>query len=128
LHCTLTLLSSSVRRDPSDQDYAKNPDDQRFVDDYSAIQSIVTSGAQSDAGLFEPNLRDERYLPYEGAGAISSWRLELPSKIRQIDYDTISDVVLHLRYTARDGGDRLRQQAALHLEGRLGELAADDRC
>lgn len=123
LHCKLTLLSSSVRRDPTGQDYAKKPDDPRFVDDYSTIQSIVTSGAQGDAGLFEPNLRDERYLPFEGAGAIASWRLELPSRIRQIDYDTISDVVLHVRYTARDGGGRLRQQATLHVEERLAELA-----
>jgi hypothetical protein len=123
VHCKLTLLSSSVRRDPAGQDYAKNADDPRFVDDYSAIQSIVTSGAQGDAGLFEPNLRDERYLPFEGAGAVASWRLELPSRVRQIDYDTISDVVLHVRYTARDGGARLREQAALDVEERLGELA-----
>ena len=123
VHCKLTLLSSSVRRDPTGQEYAKRSDDPRFVDDYSAIQSIVTSGAQGDSGLFEPNLRDDRYLPFEGAGAVSSWRLELPSKIRQIDYDTISDVVLHVRYTARDGGSRLRDQTALDVEDRLGELA-----
>jgi hypothetical protein len=123
VHCKLTLLSSSVRRDPTGQDYAKTPDDPRFIDDYSAIQSIVTSGAQGDAGLFEPNLRDERYLPFEGAGAVASWRLELPSRIRQIDYDTISDVILHVRYTARDGGSRLRDQAALDVEERLGESA-----
>jgi hypothetical protein len=123
VHCKLTLLSSSVRKDPTGQDYAKGPDDPRFIDDYSAIQSIVTSGAQGDAGLFEPNLRDERYLPFEGAGAIASWRLELPSRVRQIDYDTISDVVLHVRYTARDGGGRLRDQAALEVEERLGEIA-----
>jgi hypothetical protein len=29
-----------------------------------------------DAGMFELNFRDERYLPFEGAGAISEWRLE----------------------------------------------------
>lgn len=124
VHCKLTLLSSSVRKgSTTGQPYEKQPDDGRFVDDYSTIQSIITSGAQGDAGLFEPSLRDERYLPFEGAGAISSWRLELPSNVRQFDYDTVSDVVLHVRYTARDGGDRLRQQAALHLERSLAELA-----
>ncbi|KAK3395005.1 hypothetical protein B0H63DRAFT_533434 [Podospora didyma] len=46
-----------------------------------------------------------RYGPFEGAGAVSSWRLEMPpSAVRPFDYSTISDVVLHLWYTAVDGG------------------------
>jgi hypothetical protein len=111
----LTLLSSSVRTDADGTDYQRSVDDSRFKDDYSSIQSIVTSGAQADTGLFETNLRDERYLPVEGAGAISTWRLELPSEIRQFDYDTISDVILHVRYTARDGGALLRGKAIASL-------------
>lgn len=67
--------------------------------------SIATSNAQNDGGLFELNFRDERYLPFEGQGAVdSSWALDLPSAIRLFDYDTISDVVVHIGYTARDGG------------------------
>lgn len=63
--------------------------------------------------MFETNLRDERYLPFEGAGVISTWRLEMPSEIRQFDYNTISDVILHIRYTARDGGaDSLKRAVA----------------
>ena len=54
---------------------------------------IATSSGRNDSGLFEPNLRDERYLPFEGAGALSEWRIELPAGFRQFDYDTISDVV-----------------------------------
>src|SRR5262249_6602822 len=123
VHCTLTLLSSSVRKDAVGQDYEKSGDDPRFIDDYSSIQSIVTSGAQADTGLFETNLRDERYLPFEGAGAISRWRLELPSEIRQFDYDTISDVILHVRYTARDGGAKLKQSAASYARGFIAKVA-----
>jgi hypothetical protein len=52
--------------------------------------------------LFETNLCDERYLPFELSGAVSQWRL--PADVRQFDYNTISDAILHLRYTARDGG------------------------
>lgn len=67
--------------------------------------SIATSNAQNDGGLFELNFRDERYLPFEGAGAVdSTWELELPSTIRLFDYDSISDVIVHISYTARDGG------------------------
>ena len=51
---------------------------------------------------------------------ISQWRLELPAnpgvgEPQQFDYDTISDVILHIRYTARDGGDQLRESAMAHL-------------
>ncbi|MEK7397543.1 MAG: hypothetical protein AAB116_11475 [Candidatus Poribacteria bacterium] len=65
--------------------------------------SISTSSASNDTGMFEFSFRDERYLPFEGSGAISEWRLELPSKIRSFNYDTISDVILHISYTAREG-------------------------
>jgi hypothetical protein len=65
--------------------------------------AIATSSAQNDSGMFELNFRDERYLPFEGAGAISTWQLELPQAIRQVDYDSITDVLLHLSYTAREG-------------------------
>ncbi|MCX9029027.1 MAG: hypothetical protein OIN86_12730 [Candidatus Methanoperedens sp.] len=66
--------------------------------------------------LFETNLRDERYLPFELSGAVSQWRLELPADVRQFDYNTISDVILHLRYTARDGGEQLRKGASEKLK------------
>src|SRR5207344_2132517 len=107
---TLTLVGSSIRTTAdATSAYARTGDDDaRFRDDVVGIQSIVTSRAQDDAGLFETNLRDERYLPFEGAGAISEWRLELPTQFRQFDYETIADVILHLRYTARQGGEPLR--------------------
>jgi hypothetical protein len=43
-------------------------------------------------------------LPFEGAGVISQWRIELPNDIPQFDFNTIADVVLHMRYTAREAG------------------------
>ena len=45
---------------------------------FGAVQSIVTSSGTNDPGLFEANLREERFLPFEGAGAESTWQLELP--------------------------------------------------
>jgi hypothetical protein len=134
VNCTLTLLRSSIRHsntlltnNGNDGEYAREEEeDSRFTDRVGAIQSIVTSSGQNDAGLFEPNLRDERYLPFEGAGAISEWRLELPKEFRQFDYDTISDVVLHLRYTAREGGGRLKQQAISELEAAINEAALSE--
>ena len=64
--------------------------------------SVATSTAQNDAGVFEFNFRDERYMPFEGAGAVSSWRLVLPKSFRPFDYQTITDVILHVSYKAED--------------------------
>jgi len=118
VHCTLSLLRSSVRVSSLAGDqYARDEsqDDDRFRDYAGAIQSIVTSTAQNDAGLFEANVRDDRYLPFEGAGAIGTWRLELPNDVPQFDFESISDVVLHLRYTAREAG-HLRADASAHVK------------
>lgn len=104
IHCVLSLLRSSVRVSPEvGEKYARNAtnEDLRFRDFNGAIQQVVTSSAQNDSGLFETNLRDDRYLPFEGAGAISTWRLELPIDLPQFDVESISDVVFHLRYTGR---------------------------
>jgi hypothetical protein len=88
-------------------------EDGRFVDYIGAVQSIVSSSAQNDSGMFETNLRDERFLPFEGAGAESTWKLDLPKDYRAFDYNTISDVILHIRYNARQGVEPFKVKAAL---------------
>ena len=64
--------------------------------------------AQDDPGLFitaiASNIADQRYLPFENAGAVSSWHLEMPQMQQEVDLSTVGDVVLHLYYTALDGG------------------------
>ena len=112
--CTLTLLSNSIRQEPSTTS--------EFIENVGGIQSIATSSAREDSGLFELNFRDERYLPFEGAGAISTWRIELPTKFKQFDYDTISDVVIHVRYTAREGGEAFKQTVEDSLNNALNEI------
>jgi hypothetical protein len=121
INCTLSLLKSTVRHSSllKDGEYDREleGEDDRFKDYFGAIQSIVTSSGQNDSGLFETNLRDERYLPFEGAGAESTWKLELPDDFKQFDYNTISDVILHLRYTAREGGVLLKSGAIQQING-----------
>jgi len=114
INCTLSLLKSTVRQSALLKDGLFGRDgseDDRFKDYFGAIQSIVTSSGQNDSGLFDQNLRDERYLPFEGAGTESTWKLELPNDFKQFDYNTISDLILHLRYTAREGGALLKSGA-----------------
>lgn len=86
--------------------------------------SVATSTANNDSGVFELNFRDERYVPFEGAGAVSDWLLELPFVFRPFDYDTISDVILHLSYTAKDDG-RFRNDVENDIGRRLEELGAE---
>jgi hypothetical protein len=117
----LTLLKNRVRKNGNSQTpYAYTGiEDPNFNHNLVGMQSVVTSQAQGDSGMFELNFRDERYLPFEGAGAISTWRLELPTGFRAFDYTTISDVILHLNYTARDGGDALKQAVNTHVNDTL---------
>ncbi len=69
-----------------------------------ATASIVTSSGQNDAGVFQLDFRDERYLPFESMklDAGTNWEFTLPHT-RAFDYDTISDVILHVQYTAFEG-------------------------
>ncbi|HUZ84503.1 MAG TPA: hypothetical protein VMU66_07405, partial [Gaiellales bacterium] len=90
-----------------------------FADYFGSGDVIVTSGGVNDSGMFEPNARDERFWPFEGAGAISTWRLSLPAELRAFDYGTISDVIMHVRYTARDAGDPLAAAATKELSAML---------
>ncbi len=97
---TLTLVESKIRTIPGGD--VNN-------DGFAAKPSIATSGAQNDSGVFELNFRDERYLPFENRGAVSKWELRLADEeqVRLFDFETISDVILQVRYTARDGGNTL---------------------
>jgi hypothetical protein len=119
LNCTVSLQSSTLRVSPllANGTYTRSvsQEDDRFVDYFGATDVIVTSSGTNDSGMFETNLRDERFLPFEGAGAISTWKLSLPTKFPAFDYMTISDVILHIRYTARDAGEPLRSQATKEL-------------
>ena len=116
LNCTLRLLehkfrTSALAKDKTDYlEKTEEPDD-RFSTVNVPITSIACSTGQNDSGVFELNFKDERYLPFEGAGAICKCRLELPTAFRQFDYDTISDVIVHVRYTSVEGGDKLKKPA-----------------
>ncbi len=129
---TLRLLKNSIRINTANGDngYAHNADDQgptddlRFVENNVGVKAIAASSAQNDSGMFELNFRDERYLPFEGAGAVSEWSLELFSDpadpdfgkpLRQFDYGTISDAIVHIKYTAREDAGPFKNGAVQNL-------------
>lgn len=125
--CTVRLLRSRVRTSPlpKDGEYAPVADgEDRFENQLGATEAVVTSSGNNDSGLFDPGAGDGRLLPFEYRGVVSEWQLELPDGPRPFDYDTITDIVLHVRYTARDGGQALRDRAGAHLRDLLAEGTA----
>jgi hypothetical protein len=141
VHCRLTLISSVTRIDPrlsapahdcccppkpqccgdekSSEGYQLCPDDPRMVKFYGAREAIATSGGQNDSGMFELSFNDPRYLPFEYMGAISRWRIELPPENNYFDLNTLTDAILHLNYTAREGGETLRNAAIASVRHKL---------
>ncbi|WP_432409200.1 neuraminidase-like domain-containing protein [Wukongibacter sp. M2B1] len=113
INATLSLLQNKFRNTAiSGKAYEEDIEeaDERFSSYTIPINAIAASSAQNDSGMFELNFKDERYLPFEGAGVISKWCLELPT-FRQFDYHSISDVIIHLKYTACEGGEKLKLDA-----------------
>lgn len=115
VNCTMTMQSNKVRTSNNsssayEEDNSTAAYDDRFTYEYGTIQSIATSHGQNDSGVFELNFGDERFLPFEGAGAIGRWKLTL-ADIPQFDYASISDVVIHVKFMARDGGQQLKEKA-----------------
>ena len=135
ISCTLRLLKNSIRINTANGDngYPRNTDDAglpaddtRFVENNIPVKAIAASNAQNDSGVFELSFRDERYLPFEGAGAISEWSWNCSTIFRQItptfgkplrqfDYGTISDAILHIKYTAREDAGAFKNGAIAHL-------------
>ncbi|EWG65844.1 hypothetical protein P349_04896 [Enterobacter sp. DC4] len=90
-----------------------------LVRNLRASQQIALSGGLNDAGTFELQFNDERYLPFEGTGAVSDWTLRFPRVAdKQIDGKTLAadaqqqallaaldDILFQVHYTACDGGD-----------------------
>ena len=132
--CTLRLLSNAVRVTTAmnaSGDYEHENDEGMWIDDPrfrtsdTPVTAIAASAALTDPGMFELNFRDERYIPFEFAGVISRWAIELSTdrELRQFDYSKISDVVMHLNYTAREGGELFKDRATDHLKDFLRNAA-----
>ncbi len=121
IHATLTQKNNKVILQPNLQatlfllDPANNSpvgDPTIMREDWNPRQGIALSKGINDAGLFELNFRDERYLPFEGTGAVSSWQLDLPIAANRFDLSTITDVILTVQYTALSDGALAAQLTA----------------
>jgi hypothetical protein len=129
INCTLRLTSNKYRitstgaKGKADYPEKTDAEDLRFSTTHVPISSIAVSTGQNDPGVFELDFKGDRFMPFEGAGAISQWRIELNGSFRQFDYDTITDVVMHLRYTSLDGGAALGVPAAAAVQDYIATIA-----
>ncbi|KWB79374.1 hypothetical protein WL42_12470 [Burkholderia ubonensis] len=115
---TQTKSSTLLKADINGVNYLNGDQKQvsaaNVVTNLRASQQIALSVGLNDAGQFELNFGDERYLPFEGTGAVSSWTLAFPrhdkSDSQKALLDALTDVIVHVRYLALDGGASFAQQ------------------
>jgi len=89
-------------------------------------QQVAISGDREDPGLHTARWGDERYLPFEGTGAVSSWTLNFPrhgSAQQQALFDGLQDIILHLRYRSMDGGQSFAEEVKALSAETLGDGA-----
>ncbi|CAI3787364.1 hypothetical protein AHFPHNDE_01022 [Pseudomonas sp. MM227] len=65
-----------------------------------ASQQIALSSGVDDDGMFTLNFDDERYLPFEGTGAVSTWNLRFTRSTPEL-LAALSDVIVRVSYTAK---------------------------
>jgi len=124
LSCRLVLLEHRYRKSASlAGGYAEQQGDseRRFDTANVPVTAIAVSSGQNEHGVFELAFNGERYLPFEGAGVISRWRIELQRDFRPFDYETISDVGIRVQYTSCVGGESFKSAA----NAQLGKYLAD---
>ncbi|WP_415920091.1 neuraminidase-like domain-containing protein [Tateyamaria sp. SN6-1] len=107
VNCSLTLINHGTR---VSTDVAGGygdpltPGDARFHKSMTPQSMVATSHGRSDSGMFMLNFEDERFLPFEGAGAVSEWSLEMPQENNQFDMQAVSDIIFDVHYTAQASG------------------------
>ncbi|NJR38057.1 MAG: hypothetical protein HC781_03390 [Leptolyngbyaceae cyanobacterium CSU_1_4] len=118
VNATLTQLSSKLVMDTDIKavKHLIDPANEATINvrtNWRANQQVALSHVDQyteNSGMFELNFGDERYLPFEGTGAVSNWRLELNGKKGSYNPADLLDVTVKLRYTAKQGGSRFANE------------------
>ncbi|MEZ4735888.1 MAG: hypothetical protein R3E79_53035 [Caldilineaceae bacterium] len=112
VNATLTQLSHKTVLEPDAKavKYLLDPKGEpplTLRSDWRGGQQLVLSHLEEydkNNGLFELRYDDDRYLPFEGTGAVSTWRLELNGKKGAYNVEELVDVVMTVKYSAEQGG------------------------
>ncbi|MEO5874006.1 MAG: hemopexin repeat-containing protein [Streptosporangiaceae bacterium] len=105
VNATLTQLDARtvLEPDPKAVKYLLDPKGsppEKLRSQWRPGQQIVLSDAEDGQGLFELRFDDVRYLPFEGTGAVSRWRLAA----RRVPAGVL-DVTITVKYSAEQGGE-----------------------
>lgn len=123
VNATLTLTGNGVRLiDDPGGDYGDplvTDDARRFAAENVPVTMIATSHGRADSGVFDSRGDDDRYLPFEGAGAVSKWTIALKKAHNHFDLATVTDVIVHVEYTALPGSPALATAATTALNTKL---------
>ncbi|KAK2754719.1 hypothetical protein FQN54_006852 [Arachnomyces sp. PD_36] len=107
----LPLATNSQTTGVQSEEYVAQDRDS-FHTDRLPITGVAISSGSRDTGVIDLSFTGTNFQPFEGDGAVSSWRLDLP-EVRKFDYKSISNVLLYIQYTAKNGGVTLRSVAWL---------------
>lgn len=72
-------------------------------------ESIAFTSPTEATGIFELQPENELLLPFETMGVDTNWELRLPRAANRFDFDTLSDVVFTIEYTALHSSDYRHQ-------------------
>lgn len=107
IKATLTQLRNStvLKPDIKAVKYLYNSEDEEgsnenIRENVLVNQQIAISTGVKDSGLFYLNFNDERYLPFEGTGVVSTWGLVINN---DDILDNISEIIIQINYTALQG-------------------------
>lgn len=118
IRATLTQTQSSLLIRPDIEGvHFLTPQAQRNGDGRNVMMSLrphqqvcLSTGSQ-DLGLVTAAEADDRYLPFEGTGAVSRWNLQFPLPEKQTQLlEGLSDIVLDIRYYALPGGAQFARE------------------
>jgi hypothetical protein len=116
IHATLTQLTNTTILKPSKdlvEKVNKGEDDKNIRRNVQVNQQIALSQGINDSGMFTLNFNDERYLPFEGTGAVSSWKLAMKKEENTaVDFDNLTDVIIQLNYTALQGSSAFEKEVS----------------
>lgn len=132
VNATIRLHSSTVRTSPAlmppagpcktdhpNGIYELQEGDKRFVYVPGNEQAIATSKGINDSGYHEFRFTDDRLLTFENHGAAAKFCIEMPHEDNQFDLHSMSDFILDIHYTAKEGGKLLADAARAHTQNYL---------
>ncbi|RXV64571.1 hypothetical protein D1006_40520 [Burkholderia stabilis] len=83
-----------------------NKDKRSSKTNLRAYQQVALSQGINDSGLFQLDFDDARYLPFEGTGVKSNWKLSFPGwqddsgNAAKTLLESLDDVIIQVRYTS----------------------------